>query len=82
MANNKEHRANYKVETSFGKCTLGFKKPSGDTQTLAHRASKIIRTPLSSGLNKRWNSLVNAFVEDGNVDGIELMEKKYKELPS
>jgi hypothetical protein len=75
MSNNKSHKANYTLKTVTGKVGgLGFRKTSGDTNTLASRGAKLIRTPLNTPLNTRYNSLVNSFIEVGNEGGIKLLE--------
>jgi hypothetical protein len=75
MANNKVHFADYCLITVFGKLhAVGFRKTSGDTNTLASRAAKLIRTPLTNGANKRYNGLVNHFVATGDEHGIARLE--------
>jgi len=75
MSNNKKHNANYSLKPTFGKCPLGFKQTSGNTNTLAHRASKLIITPLP--YNTKWNAMVNRAVASKDEVLIETLELKY-----
>jgi hypothetical protein len=81
MSNNINHNADYSVKTSFGHCSLGFKKPSGMINPLAALGSKLIKTPLGNPLNKRWNALVNDFIAEKNIDGLELMKRTMDQEP-
>lgn len=60
MANNKEHQANYTVQTVFGKCLCGFKSTSGFINPLVTKLKSYIQTPLH--LHSSDNLLVNEII--------------------
>jgi hypothetical protein len=78
MSNNKEYKANYKVTTTFGHCPHGFKRTSGDTNTLANRGSKLITLPVLSEADRQWNELVNEAISAKSEVAIERLEVTYK----
>lgn len=78
MANNKTHKADYSVKTSFGPCNMGFKQPSGPINTLAHRGSKLILTPLNHSGNSRWNKWVNYAIEQKDEGLMKDLEEVYR----
>ena len=65
------------MKTSFGKCTLGFKQTSGKVTDLMKLAQELVKTP-NTPLNRRYNNLVNSFVAEGNIDGLEQLKKLQK----
>jgi len=79
MANNKEHKANYTLKTVTGKVgNMGFKQTSGDTNTLASRGAKLICLPEPKGW-RGWNNAVNLAIETNDSEGIDSLEKTYKD---
>ena len=73
MGNNKEHKANYSLTTATGKVGgLGFKRTSGNTNTLASRGAKLIKSPLQ--FNKAYNKVVNILIKYNDEEGIAFLE--------
>lgn len=50
--------------------------PEGQIDNLAYYGSKLIKTPLNTPLNQRWNNLVNAFIDSGNEYGLKELSKQ------
>ena len=78
MGNNKEHKANYTLETVSGKVgNLGFKQTSGNTNTLASRGAKLILFPEPKEW-PYWNLIVNETIESKDERHMQQLEKIYK----
>jgi hypothetical protein len=73
MSNNIIHNADYSLVTVTGKVgNLGFKQTSGNTNTLASRGAKLIKTPLQ--YNKKYNAVVNILIRFKDEEGIAFLE--------
>ena len=56
---------------------MGFKQTSGKVSDLMKLAQELVKTP-NTPLNRRFNALVNSFVADNNINGLEQLKKLQK----
>jgi len=56
---------------------MGFKQTSGKVSDLMKLAQELVKTP-NTPLNRRFNALVNSFVAEGNIYGLQCLKALQK----